>query len=391
MKKNVCMIVYNDYLVDARVQREAETLAASKEYKVRVLALKSDGKHQAYELNGVLVNASPKEKYCGKSLFRYILSYAFFLGWSFVACTRFFFQKQIDIVHVHNMPNFLVFSAIIPRVFAKKVILDLHDTVPETFATKFSRASSFLFKLLCLEEHISCSFAQRLFCVNHVQCETVVKRGILKEKVSIIMNVPDDRLINYRTSNGASRARDGAFKIIYHGTISERLGIDLIIQATARLCRSLHDLEVYLWGRGDDVESFVRLAKELKVEERIHFNKKHVPMNILLPELKKMDLGIIGNRMGMATELMLPVKMLEYVGLGIPVVVPRMKGISYYFSDEMVSYYEPQNVDSMMEAILRLYRSETLREKQAERAKTFLDKYGWHKHKMELINLYKNL
>jgi glycosyltransferase involved in cell wall biosynthesis len=391
MKKNVCMIVYNDYPLDTRVRREAETLAASGGYKIRVLALKSDEKPRAYELNGVLVNESPKEKYCGKSIFRYILSYAFFLGWSFIACTRIFFQKQVDIVHVHNMPNFLVLSATMPRIFGKKIILDLHDTVPETFATKFSGASSFLFKLLCLEEHISCSFAQRLFCVNHVQCETLMKRGIPQKKVSIIMNVPDDRLINYSTSNGAFRAKDGAFKVIYHGTLSERLGIDLIIQATARLCKNLHDLEVYLWGRGDDVESFVGLARELKVEERIHFRKKQVPMNILLPELKKMDLGIIGNRMGMATELMLPVKMLEYVGLGIPVVAPRLKGISYYFSDEMVSYYEPENVDSMMEAILRLYKSETLREKQAEKAKTFLEKYGWHRNKMDLLNVYQQL
>jgi glycosyltransferase involved in cell wall biosynthesis len=218
-----------------------------------------------------------------------------------------------------------------------------------------------------------------------------LKRGIPKEKVSIIMNVPDDRLINFKAVNNASVLKNGTFNVIYHGTMSRRLGIDLIIQATARLCRNLYDLEVYLWGRGDDAESFVGLAKELKVEERVHFRKKQVPMNILLPELKKMDLGIIGNRMGMATELMLPVKMLEYVGLGIPVVAPRMKGISYYFSDEMVSYYEPENVDSMMESILRLYRSEALRKKQAEKAKTFLEKYGWHKHKMELIRLYEKL
>jgi len=391
MKKNVCMIVYNDYPLDTRVRREAETLVASGEYKIRVLALKSEREPRDYELNGVFVNESLKVKYFRKSFLRYILSYMLFLGWSFIVCTHLFFRRQIDIVHVHNMPNFLIFSAIIPRIFGKKVIIDIHDTVPETFATKFSRPSMFLFKLLCLEEYFSCLVAQKVFCVNHVQCKTLMGRGIPKEKISVIMNVPDDKLIDFRNSDKAAKVQDGAFKVVYHGTMTKRLGIDLIIQAAARLARDLNDLEVYLWGRGDDLESFVSLAKELKVQERIHFNKKHVPINTLLPELRKMDLGVIGNRLGMATELMLPVKMLEYVGLGIPVVVPRMKGISYYFSDEMVSYYEPESVDSMVEAILRLYRSKPLRKKQAEKAKAFLDKYGWHKHKMDLLIVYQQL
>ncbi len=68
-----------------------------------------------------------------------------------------------------------------------------------------------------------------------------------------------------------------------------------------------------------------------------------------------MDIGVVGNRRSAAGDLMLPVKLLEYVSLGIPAVVPRLKAIEHYFSDEMVAFYEPDNVDSLADAILRLH------------------------------------
>ena len=69
-----------------------------------------------------------------------------------------------------------------------------------------------------------------------------------------------------------------------------------------------------------------------------------------------MDIGVIGNRRTAAGDLMLPVKMLEYICLDIPVVVPRLKTIEHYFSDDMVAYYEPEDVESLANAIYRLYR-----------------------------------
>jgi glycosyltransferase involved in cell wall biosynthesis len=88
---------------------------------------------------------------------------------------------------------------------------------------------------------------------------------------------------------------------------------------------------------------------------------------------------------------MLPVKLLEYVSMDIPVVAPRLRTIEYYFTDEMVSYFEPENVDSLAHAISSLLNDEHRRTSQAEKAKAFLDQYGWDKHRYDLINLYREL
>lgn len=392
MKKKICMIVYTDYLADARVRREAETLAGLPEYSVIVIALKKGSLPHSYCIDGVRVLEMNEAKYCGKNKFKYILSYIKFMTLGFFACTKLFIAEQVDIIHVHNMPDFLVFAGLVPRLFGKKLILDVHDSIPETYLVKFNTNSTTLFKMLCLEEFVCCALAHKIICVNHVQRDVLAKRGIPLEKMCISMNVPDHKRFNSRNMRKTESRGSAGFSMVYHGTIVKRLGIDLAIEAVARLLHEIPDFEFHIWGKsGDDLDEFIWLSKELGVEDRVHFLIGGVPFEKLPSRLAHMDIGIVGNRKNIATELMLPVKMLEYIALGIPVVVPRLKGIEYYFSDDMVCYFEPENVDSMASAILKLYKDKSLRKMQAEKAKTFLDQYGWEKHQMAFINLYKEL
>ena len=109
-----------------------------------------------------------------------------------------------------------------------------------------------------------------------------------------------------------------------------------------------------------------------------------VPLEGLIPILEEMDLGIVPNGRNIATELMLPVKMLECIALGIPVVAPRLKTISHYFTEEMVFFFEPDDVDSMAEAILAASASEEGRLSRATGGKTISwTRYGWESHKSE--------
>ena len=146
MKKHVLMIVYTDYLLDARVRREAETLASLDEFAVSVLALTQQAKPRNFIVESVHLYEVNEKKYDGKSKLKYLFSYFKFLLLSFLVCTRRFLQGKVDLVHVHNMPDFLVLAGIIPRCFKKKLILDIHDSMPETYSTKFDKLSDFFFQ-----------------------------------------------------------------------------------------------------------------------------------------------------------------------------------------------------------------------------------------------------
>jgi glycosyltransferase involved in cell wall biosynthesis len=395
MAEQICMIVYSYYPVDARPRREAETLASFRGRRVSVLSLKQGASPRTYQMEGVTVRELDIGKYRGKSGLRYIASYLRFTFLAFLACTKLFLKRRIDVVHVHNLPDFLVFAAIVPRLFGKKLILDIHDTFPETYVTKFRAYSTafqrIVFKALCLEERVCSALAHKIICVNHVQRDVLVRRGVPPEKVAISMNVPDHHRFNLGSRKKRAREDSEGFKIVYHGLVAERLGVDLAIRAVARLVDQIPGLEFCIWGYGEDLDEMMQLVTKLGMEDHVHLDGILVPLDTLPVTLADMDLGIVGNRRSAATELMLPVKMLECVALDIPVVAPRLKAIEYYFSENMVGYFEPDSIDSMVSAVLKLYRSRSGREKQAERARVFLDTHGWEKHQLDLVELYDDL
>jgi len=229
-----------------------------------------------------------------------------------------------------------------------------------------------------------------VICVNHPQRDTLVARGIPPEKTFVSMNVPDPRIFTARDGHGAAR-KEGPLRLVYHGTMAARLGVDLLIRAVDRLRGRIPDLQLHLWGGGDDLDGFRELAARVNVLDRVHFVPQGYPLEEIPSRLGAMDIGVLGNRRTVAGDLMLPVKLLEYVALGIPAVAPRLKTIAHYFSDDMVCYFEPDSVDSMADAVLRLHSQPELRRDQADRAKRILREYGWDRQGPEFVSFYERL
>jgi glycosyltransferase involved in cell wall biosynthesis len=383
----VCMIAYTNYAFDARVRREAETLA-SQGFRVLCLTTQNGATPARFMLDGVDVRELRVPKYRGKNRVAYIASYVHFLVASSAACLALLFRRELDVVHIHNMPDFLVLAGLFPRLVGRKVVLDVHDSMPETFATKFG--GSILTRLLRIEERLSALVAHRVICVNHPQRDVLVARGIPRAKTFISMNVPDPRIFVRQPEDGQAHGPEH-FNLIYHGTMSERLGVDLIVRAVAQLRDRIPCLRLHLWGNGDDLGRFQELVRTLQLDDTVFFKPNGVALRELPAHFRSMDVGVVGNRQTAAGELMLPVKLVECVSLGVPVVVPRLRAIEYYFSDDMVAYFEPGDVESLAAAIYRLYSERPARARQAERAHRFLGQYGWERQGTELVTLYRSL
>src|SRR5687767_14406569 len=215
MKRNVCMIAYTDYVGDARVRREAETLSANA-FNVVCLTTKNGGRPTSFTVDGVEVRELGVSKYRGKSTVAYLASYLRFLFAASTSCIRLLLKGELDIIHVHNVPDFLVLAGLVPRLAGRKVVLDVHDSVPETFAAKFSDAP-LAQQMLRLEERLSALVAHKVICVNDPQRATLVARGIPADKTFVSMNVPDPKIFGAQL-NGRQHAEPGRLNLVYHGT-----------------------------------------------------------------------------------------------------------------------------------------------------------------------------
>jgi hypothetical protein len=115
------MVVYSNYPKDSRVRREAEGLVKAG-MSVDVISLRGDGELPNEQVNNVNTYRLNIKKKRGSKL-QYLWQWSFFLIAAFVKLSWLQIVKKYHIVHLHNMPDFLVFSAFLPKLIGAKLIL----------------------------------------------------------------------------------------------------------------------------------------------------------------------------------------------------------------------------------------------------------------------------
>jgi glycosyltransferase involved in cell wall biosynthesis len=176
--------------------------------------------------------------------------------------------------------------------------------------------------------------------------------------------------------------------IVYHGTLARRLGLDIAIQAVAKARNAVPRIELRIIGAGEERNALIQLRDRLGLHQAVTFSEGFVPVENVPSLIDDADIGIIPLRVSGGTDIMLPTKLLEYVTMGIPCIVPRTGTIARYFDDQMVQYFEAEDVDSLASAIIELHRDPRRRASIAELAtERFGNTYRWSEHK----NVYTSL
>ena len=315
-------------------------------------------------------------KYQGQNTLMYACSYLMFFLKAMLLLVRRSVRGRYDVVHVHNMPNALVLAAAVPKLLGARLILDVHDLMTVNYMAKFNaRESALPVQILKIEQRLSAMLADHVFCADHNQQDYLVEHcSVSRQKITVLMNLPNAELFGPIAREKEQKGE--AFRIVYHGTLAHRLGIDLILQAMARVADRI-PAELWLYGAGDYLPDALALSNELGLGKRVHFSRAFFPVEQIPVIVCGMDLGIIGNRRNLACDkYMLPVKLLEYVYLNVPVVVPRLEVIMLYFDDTMLRFYEPENVEQMAEAIVELFHDREERKRLAQAALGFYQKHN---------------
>jgi glycosyltransferase involved in cell wall biosynthesis len=74
---------------------------------------------------------------------------------------------------------------------------------------------------------------------------------------------------------------------------------------------------------------------------------------------------------------MLPVKLLEFATLGIPVIAARLRTIEHYFGGNAVRYFTPGNSAELAQAIEDLYLNPERRKALSQCAARAVNKLSW--------------
>jgi glycosyltransferase involved in cell wall biosynthesis len=364
------IIAYTTYIHDARVRRHAEALAA-RGHQVDVISISAG---EPPQLAGVNLIGIVTPRYRGGSRSRYLLAYAGFFARAALVAMRRSLKQSYDVAIACSIPDAAVLAALPCRLFGTRIVLDVHDTMPEMYRDKFGGWRGDVGeRLLRFEERASAALANHVLAVHEPHAERLVQAGIKPAKITVVTNGPDPSIFSHRNS-GAGNAAE--FLLACHGTMSQRSGLDIALDAFARLRPCLPNLRLLVIGGGDYYRRYQDLSHQLGLDAFVTF-RDLVPTDQIPSALNDVAVGLVPYRETYATRLMLPAKLLEYAALGIPAVAPRLPAIQYYFDENTVRYFEPGDVGSLAAAIEELYREPARREQLAASAARAVAKIGW--------------
>jgi glycosyltransferase involved in cell wall biosynthesis len=382
----VAMLNYSFYESDGRVRRYAETLARRGD-NVDVFSLRNDKQKSRDNLKGVNVYRIQMRVRDEKGKFAYLLRIMKFFVRSAALLTFNHLKHPYDIIHVHSVPDFEVFAAIIPKLLGAKVILDIHDIVPELYANKFNVSrNSLTFKLLVLTEKISTKFADHVIISNDFWKETLIRRSSCNGKCTAIMNYPDNNLF-FREPE--KRTND-TIVFLYPGTLNYHQGLDLAVKAFNKIKDKIPNSEFHIYGEGPAQQDLAEMIVRYGIEGRVIL-KDSVPLDEIATIMADADVGVIPKRNDSFGGEAFSTKTLEFMSLSVPIIVSRTKIDQHYFNDSVVKFFEAGNVDDLAESMMAMGSDKSFREDQAARALEFVAQYNWRYKKHLYLDIVKNL
>ncbi|HZU04526.1 MAG TPA: glycosyltransferase family 4 protein [Chloroflexota bacterium] len=377
----IAMVSHCHYLADPRVRRQAEALAAHG-YAVEVICQRQPGEPAVEQRHGVTVRRVGGAKYRGPSLGRYVLTYGRFFLQALATVTREHCQQSYAAVQVYSMPEALLLTALWPRLAGVPLIYDAGDLTSDLYTAKFgARGGPLAAALLRAQERWCLRLADLVVTVHEEYRQRLLARGVPAERLLVVMNLPDERLFYPRprpaTHAVASVAPPGTFTLVFHGTLVARYGVDLAVEAVARLRERLPGLQLRIYGDGDLRPRLVQLIAALGLENQVFLSPGYVPLEEIPALLAAADAAVVPTRVDAFTETILPNKLLEYLALGLPTVVTRTRTVVAHVPETAVEYCAPDDVEALARAIERLYTDPARRAALAAGARAFSATHRW--------------
>lgn len=377
------MVHYSDFAVDSRIQRQARALAERGDH-VDCVCLGEETEFNVGE-GSIATHRAAQDKPRGGAR-AYLEGNARFFAGAARKVSALDRDSGFDLIEIHNMPDALVFTALRPKLRGVPLILNFHDTFPELFATLFERRPGHpLVRLIRAEERVSAAMADGHIFVTEEAGELLRERGIDAKRSQVVMNTPDERVFGERRE-ARTPPSEGKLRVVYHGGLADRFGVETLVRAVALLRGRGKPIALDVYG--SDAEAAGRLA--VFASEGVRIAPQPTPVEEIPARVAKADLGVVPTLRDGFTELLLPVKLLEYVHMGLPVVASRLPVIERYFGDDLL-LAEPGDAASIAAAIEGVRSDPVAARARAERASKRLAKIEWRQQRQGYLELVDGL
>ncbi len=365
--KKICMISQSTYPFDPRVKREAEALE-KKGYEIDLICLFAPGQPKT-EIYGKITVYRILKEVNQEKIYKYIFTSIMFFMYTFIKLQVLFSKQKYDVIQIHNMPDFHVYTALIQKLKGVPVILDIHDLTPELFESKWKKnKNKFLIPMIILAEKMSTAFADKVITVTEGCRRILIKRGVPNDKITLVLNTPESKNFYFKI-NREFNAIDEKAKVLYHGTVAERFGVHIVIEAFQKFTSFVPGSVFNIYGRYDPTYRayLEKRIRELNLEDSIFLNSR-VSLEEVQYIITESDIGVVPYVSNSYMNLALSTKAFEYAAMGLPMVASLLQTLSLTFPSNSILYARDRSPSDWADKLHMLCMYPDLRESLANNA-----------------------
>jgi len=268
--------------------------------------------------------------------------------------------------------------------------------MPELMTTIFGFPSdSFPVRLLKWIERRSIALADSVVTVNRACARLFTSRSCTAAKMNVVMNSPNEEIFQLQPARASREPAigtpDKSFVIMYHGSLVERNGLDLAIDALARVRQCVANTKLRIYGaKTPFLERVMSSVKTMGLEGAVEYHGQK-SLEQLVTAIAEADVGIIPNRYSVFAELNTPTRIFEYLALGKPVIAPRATGICDYFQEGSLVFFELGSAADLADKIRYVYSHTDEVTEIVRRGQQIYQQHKWSSERLRLTSLVERL
>lgn len=383
-KNKVVMVVLNPFVNDARVLREAISLAKDG-YELTLLAMYRDDLKKSELKSGFSIIRIPLiSKNWSKHPLIQIIKYIEFVS----KCLMKIIRIRPHYLHCHDL-NALPIGVIAKILILRKtnLIYDSHELWSDS--KRDHNHSPKLYSFGIFLERLLIKLVDRVIVPSKAIGDIIQKKYQVKSPI-LLMNIPN-KIIERKVKNNLLDIKlpANSKKIVYVGGVSYGRGIPNLLQALTKL-----DNNVFLLILGfDNLENGISpLIEKYDLRNRV-IQLEPVPPEYVIDAISSADLGIAPiENICLSYYYSMPNKIFEYLLAGLPVAVSNFPEMSrLVLENEVGVVFNPEDPEDIATSIKRILDDPVLFEKLKKNVKMFSEKNHWDAEAVKLLKLYSSL
>ena len=206
--------------------------------------------------------------------------------------------------------------------------------------------------------------------------------NVIQEKISIVPNGVDLSMFNITKKKNPK-------KVVFAGAMYYHRGLDVLLETIPLVIEKIPDAKFVLLGSGTEMDKLKEIVSKNKLDNSVEFKgwieREKIPENIA-----DASIGIGPLRLTEVTSRALPIKVLEYMAVSLPLIAQKGTLPNDVLENEKNGFFIENHIE-LAEKIILLLNEPKKVQNMGKHSLKLVQKFSWDQVVDSVINEVKNI